>query len=62
MRGKSWKMSTWKSDKIENVMRESRETDYEERGGDPEVWVRFPALPDFLRSSGSETGSTQPRE
>jgi hypothetical protein len=24
--------------------------------------VRFPALPDFLRSSGSETGSTQPRE
>jgi hypothetical protein len=29
---------------------------------DPEVWVRFPALPDFLRSSGSGTGSTQPRE
>jgi hypothetical protein len=25
-------------------------------------WVQFPALPDFLRSSGSETGSTQPRE
>jgi hypothetical protein len=25
-------------------------------------WVRFPALPDFLRSSGSETGSTQPHE
>jgi hypothetical protein len=24
--------------------------------------VRFPALPHFLRSSGSETGSTQPRE
>jgi hypothetical protein len=24
--------------------------------------VRFPELPDFLRSSGSETGSTQPRE
>ena len=24
--------------------------------------VRFPALPDFLSSSGSETGSTQPRE
>jgi hypothetical protein len=24
------------------------------------VW--FPALPDFLRSSGSETGSTQHRE
>jgi hypothetical protein len=24
------------------------------------VW--FPALPDFLRSSGSGTGSTQPRE
>jgi hypothetical protein len=23
---------------------------------------RFPALPDFLRSSGSGTGSTQPRE
>jgi hypothetical protein len=23
---------------------------------------RFPALPDFLRSSGSATGSTQPRE
>jgi hypothetical protein len=22
----------------------------------------FPALPDFLRSSGSGTGSTQPRE
>jgi hypothetical protein len=25
-------------------------------------WVRFPALPDFLRSSGSGTGSTQNRE
>jgi hypothetical protein len=25
-------------------------------------WVRFPALPDFLRGSGSGTGSTQPRE
>ena len=24
--------------------------------------VRFPALPDFLSSSGSGTGSTQPRE
>jgi hypothetical protein len=24
--------------------------------------VRFPSLPDFLRSSGSGTGSTQPRE
>jgi hypothetical protein len=24
--------------------------------------VRFPALPDFLRSSGSGTGSSQPRE
>jgi hypothetical protein len=23
-------------------------------------WVRFPALPDFLGSSGSGTGSTQP--
>jgi hypothetical protein len=29
---------------------------------DPEVRVRFPVLPDFLRSSGSATGSTQPRE
>jgi hypothetical protein len=29
---------------------------------DTEVWVRFPALPDFLRSSGSGTASTQPRE
>jgi hypothetical protein len=29
---------------------------------DPEVRVRFPALTDFLRSSGSGTGSTQPRE
>jgi hypothetical protein len=27
-----------------------------------QVWDRFPALPDFLRSSGSGTGSTQPRE
>jgi hypothetical protein len=25
-------------------------------------WVRFQALPDFLRGSGSGTGSTQPRE
>jgi hypothetical protein len=25
-------------------------------------WVRFPALPDFLRNSGSGTGSSQPRE
>jgi hypothetical protein len=29
---------------------------------DPEVRVRFPELPHFLRSSGSGTGSTQPRE
>jgi hypothetical protein len=29
---------------------------------DPVVRVRFPALPDFLRSSGSGTGSSQPRE
>jgi hypothetical protein len=29
---------------------------------DPEVQVRFPALPHFLRSSGSGTGFTQPRE
>jgi hypothetical protein len=28
---------------------------------DPEVRIRFPARPDFL-SSGSGTGSTQPRE
>jgi hypothetical protein len=28
---------------------------------DPEVRVQFPALPNFLRSSGSGTGSTQPR-
>jgi hypothetical protein len=25
-------------------------------------WVQFPALQDFLRSSGSGTESTQPRE
>jgi hypothetical protein len=29
---------------------------------DPEARVRFPALPDVLRSSGSATGSTQPEE
>jgi hypothetical protein len=29
---------------------------------DPDARVRFPALPDFLRSSASGTGSTQPRE
>jgi hypothetical protein len=29
---------------------------------DPEVRVRFPALPPFLRSSGSGTGSTKPHE
>jgi hypothetical protein len=29
---------------------------------DPEVRVRFQALPDFMTSSGSGTGSTQPRE
>jgi hypothetical protein len=30
----------------------------------PPLWSsgQFPALPDFLRSSGSGTGSTQPRE
>jgi hypothetical protein len=28
----------------------------------PEAQVRFPALPDFLRSSGSGTGSTQSPE
>jgi hypothetical protein len=31
-------------------------------GTDPEVRVLFSALSDFLRSSGSGTGSTQPRE
>jgi hypothetical protein len=25
----------------------------------PEIWVRFPALPHFLRSSGSGPGTTQ---
>jgi hypothetical protein len=29
---------------------------------DPEVRVRFPALPDCLRSSESGTGSIQPHE
>jgi hypothetical protein len=29
---------------------------------DLEVRGRFPALPDFLRSSGSGTGSSQPHE
>jgi hypothetical protein len=29
---------------------------------DPEVRVRFPALPDSLRGNGPGTGSTQPRE
>jgi hypothetical protein len=29
---------------------------------DAEIRVRFPELPDFLKSSGSGTGSTQPRE
>jgi hypothetical protein len=29
---------------------------------DPEVLFRFPALPDFLSSSGSGTGYTQPHE
>jgi hypothetical protein len=29
---------------------------------DPEVQVRFPALPEFLIISGSGTGYTQPRE
>jgi hypothetical protein len=29
---------------------------------DPEVRLGFPALPDFLRSSGSETVSSQRRE
>jgi hypothetical protein len=29
---------------------------------DPEVWVRFPALSDFLRGSGTGMGNTQPRE
>jgi hypothetical protein len=29
---------------------------------DPEARVGFPALPDFMRSNGCATGSTQPRE
>jgi hypothetical protein len=29
---------------------------------DQEIRVRLPAIPDFLRSSVSGTGSTQPRE
>jgi hypothetical protein len=35
---------------------------YNRPNTDPVVRVRFPALPDFLRSSGSGTGSTQPRD
>jgi hypothetical protein len=35
---------------------------YTDLATDPEVRVRFPALPDFLRNSGSGMGSTQPRE
>jgi hypothetical protein len=30
--------------------------------GGQSSWVRFPALPDFLRSSGSGTGSNESRE
>jgi hypothetical protein len=29
---------------------------------DPEVRLRFPTIPDFLRSGGSGKGSAQPRE
>jgi hypothetical protein len=29
---------------------------------DPKIRVRFSALPDFFKSSGSGTGSTQPRK
>jgi hypothetical protein len=29
---------------------------------DPEVRVRFPALPDFLRCNGSGTGKSKPLE
>jgi hypothetical protein len=32
------------------------------RATDPEVRVRFPLLPDILRSSGSGTGSTVSRD
>jgi hypothetical protein len=32
------------------------------RATDPELRVRFPALSEFLRSSGSGTGSIQTRE
>jgi hypothetical protein len=28
---------------------------------DSEVQIRFPAIPDFLKSNGSGTGSTEPR-
>jgi hypothetical protein len=36
--------------------------DSEFLASDPVVRVPFPAPPNFLRSSGSGTGSTQPRE
>jgi hypothetical protein len=47
-------------ERTENELRASQLSEFVTT--DPEVRVRFPALPNFLRSSGSGTGSTQPRE
>ena len=71
LRGMNWLFNT---DSYSFVLKRLFMDTYPARG--PSLWssgqsfwqqiqgsrVRFPALPDFLSSSGSGTGSTQPRE
>jgi hypothetical protein len=50
------------AEKYAQICRTLLDTSAEILATHPEARVRFPAFPDFLRSSGSGTGFTQPRE
>jgi hypothetical protein len=51
----------WWGQKVREILAVSQQRS-EFLATDSEVRVRFPALPDFLRSNGSGKGSTQPHE
>jgi hypothetical protein len=59
---KRLKISSGKERKFEKTSEIIEEYRVRVLATDPEARVRFPALPHFLRSSGSGRGSTQPHE
>jgi hypothetical protein len=57
-----WSLEAWERLHQGDTRKKDFETGTELLSTDPEIRLRFPALPDFLRSSGFGTESTQPRE